>query len=249
MARQSYSRSKTSIKKRRGGSRKKPYSRDVTYNVGGGNRASIVRLNRGDYGFPDRLITKMKYADVYQFTLNGLGTASSNAFRMNSIYDPDHTGTGHQPMWHDQFAVVYSKYRVLGSKIKAVWTVRSINGDETGIVGPWVCGLAMSQTPTLTANTSTALMEYSDSQSRMVTDRQGGSSEVTLYGRYSPKKDLGFDKTEPDVGANFGANPTTGFYAIPWVVDPTTVNSSIAVLTVEIEYLVEVFEAKQPDQS
>jgi len=42
---------------------------------------------------------------------------SSNAaldfvWRLNSIFDPNRTGTGHQPMGHDQYAVLYNRYRV-----------------------------------------------------------------------------------------------------------------------------------------
>jgi len=34
-------------------------------------------------------------------------------FNMNSVFDPDRTGTGHQPYGYDQMASLYNRYRVL----------------------------------------------------------------------------------------------------------------------------------------
>lgn len=39
-------------------------------------------------------------------------------FRLNSLYDPDYTGTGHQPLGFDQWASVYDKYYVRRARIK-----------------------------------------------------------------------------------------------------------------------------------
>jgi hypothetical protein len=37
---------------------------------------------------------------------------------MNSLYDPDFTGSGNQPEYFDQLAALYNRYRVYGSAIK-----------------------------------------------------------------------------------------------------------------------------------
>ena len=39
-------------------------------------------------------------------------------FRGNSCFDPDYTGTGHQPRYFDQYAAVYQKYKVTASSCK-----------------------------------------------------------------------------------------------------------------------------------
>lgn len=50
-----------------------------------------------------------------------MGPSGLNAgyyqFRANSVYDPNLTGVGHQPMGHDQLAALYDKYRVYNAKI------------------------------------------------------------------------------------------------------------------------------------
>jgi len=38
-------------------------------------------------------------------------------FRANSIFDPDFTGVGHQPLSHDQYALRYSQYRVVSGQL------------------------------------------------------------------------------------------------------------------------------------
>lgn len=63
---------------------------------------------------PPTLFTKMRYSHqviLYADNLTGR-TGSEYAFRMNSLYDPDFTGTGHQPVGFDQLAAIYKIYRV-----------------------------------------------------------------------------------------------------------------------------------------
>lgn len=44
------------------------------------------------------------------------GNVGDNVYRGNSIFDPDLTGTGGQPLGFDQWAALYATYTVLGSK-------------------------------------------------------------------------------------------------------------------------------------
>lgn len=65
--------------------------------------------------FPQKIIAKHKYATTVQSTLTS-GIISQYLFNANSMYDPDRTGTGHQPFGYDTFATIYNRYRVLGVK-------------------------------------------------------------------------------------------------------------------------------------
>lgn len=69
---------------------------------------------RKTYGFPDRMITKVNYRDVIRMDIPSTG--SWYDFRLNSLYDPDKSSTGHQPMWTDQYQAIYTKYRVFAAK-------------------------------------------------------------------------------------------------------------------------------------
>ena len=57
---------------------------------------------------------RLTYADNFRHDIAQNGSASAaQTFRMNSIYDPDITGTGHQPILRDLWASQYDYYAVL----------------------------------------------------------------------------------------------------------------------------------------
>ena len=65
--------------------------------------------------FPNSMKFNMRYCDVVSIPNHVLGSGPQ-VFRMNSIFDPDHTSVGHQPRFHDQIQSIYHKYCVIGSK-------------------------------------------------------------------------------------------------------------------------------------
>jgi hypothetical protein len=62
------------------------------------------------YGFPDKLVTTLKYSQMINFT--GSASPSAQVFNINSCFDPDSSGTGHQPSYFDKFSAVYARYFV-----------------------------------------------------------------------------------------------------------------------------------------
>jgi len=71
------------------------------------------------------LRTKVKYTDSTGFA--SAGGDYTYIFRLNSLFDPDYTGGGHQPMGHDELATLYDNYQVT----KVTWHVYSANLDDT----------------------------------------------------------------------------------------------------------------------
>jgi len=65
--------------------------------------------------------TKLTYYDTVALDPASNALTSLNGaiwqFRANSCFDPDYTGIGHQPMYFDNLAAVYQRYRVIGCKI------------------------------------------------------------------------------------------------------------------------------------
>lgn len=47
-----------------------------------------------------------------------LATVTSRLFRLNSLYDPDLSGLGTQPVGYDQWAAFYNKYRVVSTEVE-----------------------------------------------------------------------------------------------------------------------------------
>ncbi len=73
---------------------------------------------------PDQTYVKFRYHDI----LNEGGIqGATHVFRMNSLFDPDLTGIGEQPMGFDQWKQFYTNYQVLGSSIKVIALNASLN--------------------------------------------------------------------------------------------------------------------------
>ncbi len=53
----------------------------------------------------------MKYSDTFDTTLT-TGAVLDQNFRANSLFDPDRTNTGHQPLEFDQYFLLYNRYHV-----------------------------------------------------------------------------------------------------------------------------------------
>lgn len=84
------------------------------------------------------------FADKYRCNLRYCQTGSidpSNTnfafhtFCVNSLYDPDTTGGGHQPMGFDQLAAIYNRYLVTGAKLSCTFESRTATTNQTAIVG------------------------------------------------------------------------------------------------------------------
>lgn len=68
----------------------------------------MVNVSRALTPFAQRYITKLKYSQVVTTTATG-----QYIMNLNSLYDPDRTGIGHQPYGYDVLATIYNKYRVI----------------------------------------------------------------------------------------------------------------------------------------
>lgn len=71
-------------------------------------RPQRTLVNRALHPIPQRYITKMKYSELVSTNANGF-----YAFNLNSIFDPNRTGVGHQPYGFDTLATLYNRYRVI----------------------------------------------------------------------------------------------------------------------------------------
>jgi hypothetical protein len=73
--------------------------------------------------------TKLRYGDAFTLTCGASGLyGTEQVYRMNSLYDPDLTSTGHQPYGFDTLATIYTNYKVHGFRAKLVFTDPSADG-------------------------------------------------------------------------------------------------------------------------
>jgi hypothetical protein len=115
----------TKRKRRNGAPRKRQGSPDQSGNV--------VRLYRNPRAgpFPTTYPAELHYSDIFEFATS-IGTVVYQKFRANSLYDPDETGTGHQPLYFDSLAALYSKYRV--TKVRYAVRLAPPNSDSNASI-------------------------------------------------------------------------------------------------------------------
>lgn len=63
----------------------------------------------------------MIYYDYAKTLSGGVGSVPTNYYVANGLYDPDATGTGHQPMGFDQMMALYEQATVVRSHIKVTF--------------------------------------------------------------------------------------------------------------------------------
>jgi len=78
--------------------------------------AQSFSLTNSMSAFPLRVRRILRYAQTNNLDVANFGSALQ-VFRANSLYDPDFTGSGHQPNGFDQLMVAYNHYTVTRARI------------------------------------------------------------------------------------------------------------------------------------
>lgn len=215
--------------------RKRPYRRRTR------KRQRMTRYKRGPIleGFPKRKLVKLRY--VQEVSLNpGISSFSVHQFRANSVFDPDFTGVGHQPMGFDEWAALYERYTVYGSKINVMYAPTSTASVAPGYYGVTLYGTA-GQLSSTYGNVE-AILE--GKLTGYTTTMSGSSNSVflprSLWRKFSARNFFG--KTDPlddpDIGALVSTNPVNLAYYGVWCGasggnDPGQMN-----FKVQIDYIV-----------
>lgn len=206
---------------KRRGSRKRPFrkSRKGTYKRRTKKMRLFKRPSRAILtGFPMSKLVKLRY--VEHFTLDYVASIPEYRFRANSIFDPNYTGTGHQPMGRDQWAELYQRYIVVGSKATVTYVATQAANQV-----PAYFGMKVMTDPAPISSTYTTVDEMLEDKKtgRFVTI--GGtynsapnprSLEVTR--KFSAKKTFALTNPldDPDIGASQSANPVRAAYFTVW---------------------------------
>lgn len=188
---------------------------------------------------PDKVILKMRYCQSIQRDL--LLPIDEYVFRGNSLFDPDFTGGGTQPLGFDQWANFYSKYRVNGSKI----TVLAVNTSSAN-------NMFISLIPSLiSTGVTTTADAISTPYSRYSFMSVLSSQPKTVLKSYMTTGKLSGQNVryEDNYEAAMGANPVNVWY---WIIDAQS-NNGVSNLQYQIiviiTYYCTLFERIQFDQS
>jgi len=178
----------------------------------------------------------MRYAQT--FTANPTASAIwKNQFRANSVYDPDLTGTGHQPLGFDQWSPFYKHYKVLGAKITAtVQNQGQTIGTSSGVVGIQLDATATDFAPDATLTT---VMETPKTKWKTFTYAK---SSAVVSKKFSAKRFF-CRKSSDSFTARVNANPAEDAIFTVWIASADQSTDLEAVFVqVLITYIVMFFE-------
>lgn len=153
--------------------------------------------------FPAKQVARMRYSESIAITPT-TGAADVYTFAANGIYDPNVTGTGHQPYGHDTYANIYNTYRV----IKSTCVVRCVSNTNC------IYGVNI-------ANQSGPITDFD-----LIKERKG--CKMNVYNSNGPSEAVTQCYTEKLVGvlnpvsADFGSSPNDLWYYNVWCTMPTS---------------------------
>nr|QTE03541.1 MAG: putative capsid protein [Phoenicopterus roseus CRESS-DNA-virus sp.] len=180
---------------------------------------------------PDKMFTKLKYTEAISFgSLTGL-TLSHYTFR-NSIFDPDVTAVGHQPLWRDQLFLLYTRYRVHGIKYRfTIWN----QNQPAGLIGA-----VKHSDDGITETSWTTLRERRSVRSFVVSGP--GAKQSVVKGYMACGKPHGLTKKEfmfdEDFEADMNSNPVKQTYLQLYLT--TQGPTAVANVVVDMLYYVEL---------
>lgn len=206
----------------------------------------IVNLQRGMYnrtfGFPDRIITRLRYDNVGSFT-STTGAIAKQVYRMNSLFDPDKTGGGHQPLYYDQLNTVYDQYAVIKSRIR-----HTLVAKENNTV-PWIVGTCGDDDGT-TSTTFQTLMEKSHGHTRVLGLPTSGNDIQSLSDKFNCRKMLTIDPfTSETYKTAVGSDPTEEWDNLVWALPLDGATTETLYVKTEIIFTVLFTELKDVAQS
>lgn len=184
--------------------------------------------------FPYSRLVKHKYVEQVIFPAAAApGGPRQYVFSANGTFDPNITGTGHQPIFRDEMAALYKYYVVLASYAKVTFTDSNTTQQNYGCI--------VSQDTTFSSNSQTLMEQYG--YQKMSTNSQRNYS-LTVRGKYDAVKKqkttfralIGNTDQQTDAGNNPGVKQQFfyNFWSAPF---DTSVTLAAQNAFVEIIYI------------
>jgi hypothetical protein len=198
--------------------------------------SSIAMGFAGFTPLPHMLKAKMKYCQYVSLTASS-GILAKNVFVASSVYDPDYTGSGHQPRGFDQLMPLYDHFVVLKSRIEVDFL--------TVVSNPQIAGVQVNAVTT----PETSFIDYAE-QARCETAMlpsaltSGGVYPVKMVQHYDAREFMGIPDpiTAGKLQGTIIANPADNAFYHVWVQEAAESGTCGAGATVLIEYEVAFIE-------
>lgn len=183
--------------------------------VGQGKQITVPR--NIPHGYNNNYTVCLSYADSRVIPISYAGGYDTRTWAINSIYDPDVTATGHQPMLRDLWASQYDYYAVLACRYKFTFFNSAkdpITWTAVGTSSQLIPGVSITLLPTTNVSDISAMstglvypaLEMKNTQSYTLFPEQS----IVVEGELTPgdflvdAKDQDTDNTWTAVGSNPG---------------------------------------------
>lgn len=194
-------------------------------------------------GFSDRTRVTLRYVEEFSLTTATVA-ATGYVFAGNDVYDPNVTGTGGQPANYDDYSGLYTRYRVLSSKL-TLYPAPEVDANDDGIrvnIGP----LHVSTLPTTHATQNDDICQpFQQFQVLTYYNTKRKDGEIRMPA-ISTMKVFGNTWTEfagnPDNTALVTASPAHRWF---WVISQSnvnTANTNTCFYTAFIDYDIEFWD-------
>ena len=199
-------------------------------------------LSASTYPFPRTTTRKLKYVESFGLDSSTASALATYVFSCNGLYDPNITGTGHQPYGFDQLMALYNHYEVLSSKIK----ITIADSNATNSIG-LICRVDANGN----LNTSNLQLIMEQPDTKKVIFNPAEAHRTILRHSWNQRKFFGKRKAGDEALCGTGGNnpAESSFYIIGLAsVDPNA-NAPNMYLTVEIDYVARFFEPQELSSS
>lgn len=184
---------------------------------------------------PQRMLGKLPYFTSGQL-YNAVGLYQTQLMNLNSIYDPDRSGVGHQPLGHDEWNTWYNRYRVY--KVDYIITFNNLDESQAAIVAV----INQNGIPTYA---NEAAFEQPGAFVKTIGPVSGVNKCQVKGSVYLPRlngKSPSAYRANDDTQATFGANPSE-VLTQALVVAPVLAGSPVNIAyTIKMMYHIEMFD-------
>lgn len=207
------------------------------------NRATVQR----GPAFSNSQIVKLKY--VERISMNpAIGVFSIYNFRANSLYDPNLSGTGHQPLGYDQWSAFYDHYNVIGAKIKCTF----MSSGATAATDHALVGILLDDDVSSFSVSTSELMEQGKATTKFMSVSSAAGRAIVHKG-FSAKRFFHLANVSDNVdriGSSVDGSPSEEAYFRLFVGPKnTSLDVSNVDVLVEITYIAMFTEPKNLAQS
>jgi hypothetical protein len=185
--------------------------------------------------------TVLRYVDRFTPAPSS-GSVFTQVYNLRSLYDPDYTSTGHQPLLFDNYAALYKYYTVTRADVR----VACVDTNASASASTWEVGMAPCFNPSdLAAMDPETVGEQPNGFWKVIVPHNSDASRNTISASYDTLALMGIPHglaRASNIAAGVTASPSWPLYLTMTgqVVDETTTMSGVYVY-VEIDFHCDFF--------